>query len=575
MTAPTTTTVPAASGLARYIPAVAWVRAYDRRWLRADVVGGLAAGAVVVPQAMAYASIAQLPAHIGLYTCMVPMVAYAVLGGSRTLSVSTTSTVASLTGTSLLATSAAASSDDPARTLATLTVLVGLVLLAARALRLGSLIDNISGATTTGIKIGVGLTVAAGQIPALLGVEGDPTAQSFFAKVGGIVGDLGDVSATTAALSAGTIVGLLLLKRVAPQVPGPLVAVAVGIALVAVGDLDAHGVALIDPVPSGLPAPILPVADEVSALLPGALAIAIMCFMETAAVAGVVRRPSEPSIDNDQELLANGVSCVAGGLFRAMPSAGGFSQTAINQSAGARTQASELVTALLAVACALVLGGVLSDLPEATLGCLVLIAVLGLVKPSELVRYWRHSRIELWVALLTAAAGLCFNLLVAVLVGVILTLYLVLYELDHIGVTELQPTPAGDDVRVADATTQPEPGLLLLRVDGPLYTANIKRVNRRILAATDAAIAAGRELDTVVVDATSVGLLPFTVLDQAEDLERELAERGVLLWAASIPPQALETAGTMPRWEELEAEGRVQPTALAAVRAHRSRPEEL
>ncbi len=146
-----------------------WRHGYDRAWLSKDIVGGLAAGAVVIPQAMAYATVAHLPVQVGLYTCMVPMLVYPLLGGSRTLSVSTTSTVAILTGSTLMAADVAAGSGDPTRALATLTLLVGAILLLARVLRAGVLIDNISEATLTGIKVGVGLTVAAGQLPKLLG----------------------------------------------------------------------------------------------------------------------------------------------------------------------------------------------------------------------------------------------------------------------------------------------------------------------------------------------------------------------------------------------------------------------
>ncbi len=249
-----------------------------------------------------------------------------------------------------------------------------------------------------------------------------------------------------------------------PQLPGPLLAVAFGIILVNLASLDEHGIALIAPVPSGLPTPVAPSFDHIGALAPGAFAIAIMCFLETASVAGAVRRRDEPPIDNDQELAANGVACIAGAFFRAMPSAGGFSQTAINQSAGARTQLSELVTATLAVGCALFLGGVLSDLPQATLGCMVVVAVLGLIKPAEWLRLWRLGRTEFWVAAITAASGLCFGLLVAVAVGVALTLFLVIYELDHLGVTELQVVTrdgrrdvqvAGDDTAPLDGSVDP------------------------------------------------------------------------------------------------------------------------
>ena len=447
----TATAAPAgrSTGIAKLVPALGWLPHTTRSSLGKDVVGGLAAGSVVIPQAMAYATIADLPAQVGLYTCMVPMVVYALLGGSRTLSVSTTSTVAVLTGSTLIAAGVAASGEDPAGDLAMLTVLVGVILLAARLLKLGTLIDNISEATLTGIKVGVGLTVAAGQLPKLLGIAGDPTADAFVGEVRGIVEDLGDISWVTVALSIATVAVLLGVSRLAPRVPGPLLAVVLGIVLVAVFSIDDHGVALIAPVPSGLPTPVAPAFDHLGGLLGGAFAIAIMCFLETASVAGSVRRPEEPPIDNDQELAANGVSCVAGAFFRAMPSAGGFSQTAINQRSGAVTQLSELVTALLAVACALFLGGVLSDLPQATLGCMVVVAVAGLIRPSELRRFWHLDRVEFWVAVVTAASGLLFGLLPAVLVGVLLTLLLVLRELDRVGVTELQPTPGGDDVRVA------------------------------------------------------------------------------------------------------------------------------
>ena len=545
------------------MPSATWLLGYQRKWLAKDLVGGLAAGAVVIPQAMAYATIADLPVEVGLYTCMVPMVVYALLGGSRTMSVSTTSTVALLTGSTLIAAGVAAEGTDPIGDLAMLTLLVGLILLVARLLRLGALIDNISQATLIGIKVGVGLTVAAGQFPKLLGIDGDPDAESFFAEVAGIVDDLGDVSWTTVAFSAATLAVLLGVSRLVPQLPAPLLAVALGIVLVNLASLDEHGIALIAPVPSGLPTPVAPSFDHVGALAPGAFAIAIMCFLETAAVAGAVRRRDEPPIDNDQELAANGVACIAGAFFRAMPSAGGFSQTAINESAGARTQLSELVTASLAVGCALFLGGVLSDLPEATLGCMVIVAVLGLIKPAEWLRLWRLGRIEFWVAAITAASGLCFGLLVAVAVGVALTLFLVIYELDHLGVTELQATPDGHDVQVAGDDTVPIEGLLILRFDGPLYTANIRGANRKILAAVDSA-----QPSTLLLDTSAVPGLTVTVLEQFADLQRELEARGVALWVGALPPRSLATARQLPGWTAAEAEGRVFPTALAAVRAY-------
>jgi SulP family sulfate permease len=308
-----------------FVPSVTWLRAYDRTGLSHDVVGGLAAGAVVIPQAMAYATIANLPVQVGLYTCMVPMVVYALLGGSRSISVSTTSTVAILTASTLLAAGVAAQSEEPVGNLAMLTLLVGAILLAARALRLGNVVDNISEATLTGVQFGVGLTVAAGQFPKLLGLPGDPSADNFVEDLEVIVDQFGDLSMATVLFSAGTMAVLLGLRRIAPAIPGPLVAVIGGILLVGLADLDEHGLAVIAEVPSGLPTPVWPSFDHVEALAPGAFAIAIMCFLETVAVGRQIRRADEPDIDNDQELVANGLSCIGGAFFRAMPSAGGFS----------------------------------------------------------------------------------------------------------------------------------------------------------------------------------------------------------------------------------------------------------
>ncbi|HET8930449.1 MAG TPA: SulP family inorganic anion transporter [Acidimicrobiales bacterium] len=552
-------------GLAQLAPVVGWSRRYDRRWLGDDLVGGIAAGSVVIPQAIAYASIADLPAQVGLYTCIVPMLAYVVLGGSRTLSMSTTSTVAVLTGSTLLALQVVAGSGDPARNLATLTVLVGVILLGARLLRLGWLVDGLSDATLTGVKIGVGITVAVAQLPVLLGVDFVASPDAFFPNLSGVLTSLDAVSWTTAALAVATIALLVVCSRRLPRVPGPLVAVAIGISLVAAGSIDDHGVALIAPVPSGLPSPILPDLSRLDGLVGGAFAIATMCFLETASVAHAVRRRTEPPIDNDQELLANGVACVLGGFFRAMPAAGGFSQTAISRRAGSRTQLSAAVTAALAVCCALFLGSVFSDLPQATLGAMVVVAVAGLIEPAEVHRYWHIDRLSFWITIVTASAGVVLGLLAAVITGVVASLVLLIHEIGRLGITELQPGTAEGDLEVAGTSTRPEAGLVVLHIDGPLYAANVRRVHRAVLEVADA-----RTPRTVVLDAGAMARTTVTVIDQLAELHDQLADRGVALWFAGLSPDVLAMAQRTVRWSDIVAEGRLHSTAAAAMRAHRS-----
>lgn len=511
---------------------------YRREWLTSDIVAGLAAGAVVVPQAMAYATIANLPVQVGLYTCIIPMLVYALLGGSRAMSVSTTSTVATLTATTLITTTTAAGADDPMGSLMALTMLVGVMLVVARLLRLGSLVENISTATVLGVKIGVGGTVAVGQLPKLLGETSNASGEGFFRSILAALEAFDSVSWPTVALSAASIAIILLCKRFVPKIPGTLVVVALGILLVWLAHIDEAGVALVDPVPSGLPLPGLPDLTDLGSLIPGALAIAVMVFLETAAVARGIRRTSEPPIDADQELLAAGAANLAGTFFSVLPSAGGFSQSAVNQSAGARTQLATLVTVTLAVLVALFLGPVVSLLPQATLASMVLVAVAGLIDIPTLVRWAHISAIDFWIALVVAVIGLTGGLLAAVAAGVAVTLVLVLRELN---IPRLEVVGERD-------------GRVAIRTLRGLYTANALANERAII---DLALTRPDPVRAVILDARRLDTVTITVLDTLADLDRELSAHGITLHIAALPERASAIATRTDWYQGLIAGGRV------------------
>ncbi|MBV6754898.1 SulP family inorganic anion transporter [Rhodococcus opacus] len=542
---------------------------YRKPWLRADVVAGLSAGAVVVPQAMAYATIANMPVQIGLYTCMVPVVVYALLGGSRTASVTTTSTIATLTASTLVGAGIAAGSEDAQSSLMTLTLLVGVILLSARIFRLGAIIENISEATLSGIKAGVGLTVAASQLPKLLGVASDPDATGFVGVVGSVLRQLGDADPATVILSATSIAALYVMSRVTPRVPGPLVVAAAGILLVAFAGIDDRGVALIPEVPRGIPLPGLPPLADVGALIPGALAIAVMAFLETVSVARGVRRENEPPIDSDRELLANGAASVAGAFFTTLPPAGGFSQTAVSLRAGARTQLAGLVTAALAVLVALFLAPLLSDLPQASLGAMVVVATLGLLDFGAFVRFWKIDRTEFWVALATALVGLVAGLLPAVAVGVAFTLYLVLRELNRPHVVQMQKDAhgqwrAGDE----DApTVRADP--LVLRLNVGLYTANVRAntvaIRRRLGVVEGGDPSAVPR--TLILDCSRLQKVTLTVIRNFLDLDRELSDAGVTTYYTELPRANIDTLQRTGHGSTLESEGRIFATTDDAVAA--------
>lgn len=525
---------------------------YQRGWLGPDLLAGLSAGAVVIPQAMAYATIANLPVQVGLYTCMVPMLVYAMLGGSRAMSVSTTSTIATLTATTLVSVGVAADSDDPIPDLMALTLLVGLILLVARLLKLGSLVENISKATITGVQIGVGATVAAGQLPKLLGETENFSGHGFIRSIVAVVEALPGANLATVLLSAASIVVLVVVKRWAPRVPGPLIVVAAGILLVAVSGIEAAGVELIAPVPTGFPPPELPSPAHLGGMLPGALAIAVMALLESAAVARGIRKPGETQIDSNQELLATGAANTIGSLFQTLPSAGGFSQSAVNQGAGARTQLASIVTAVLAVLVALLLAPVLSLLPQATLAALVIVAVIGLIDIGALLRFWRISRNDFWIATITAVVGLTAGLLPAVAVGVVATLVVVLRELNRLRV-------------VTEAVVD---GVLPIRLEGPLYTANVLANENAVLSAA----AANPGIRAVALELSRLSATSVTVLDTLADLDRELAATGVELRLAAVPAEGAGTARRTSWFAGLEAQARVYPTLDEAVRAPVSPP---
>ena len=537
---------------------------YHSAWLRIDVVAGLTTGTVVIPQAMAYATIAGLPVEVGLYTCMLPILAYALLGGSRALSVSTTSTIAVLVATTLAGLSPRGS-DELLRDAFTLTFLVGLSLLAMRAFRVGSLVENISPATLTGIKVGVGLTVAVSQLPNLLGVPADPDAGGFFANLGDALSKIPDANPTTLAVSVGGIALLLVLRRLVPQVPGPLVVVVGGIALVALTDIEQHGLALIDEVPTGLPTPALPVFGDVFDLLPGALAIAVMAFLETVLVARANRQRSEPQIDTDQELLAIGVAALAGGLTQTLPPAGGFSQSVVNLRSGARSQVAGIVTAVLAVLVALFLAPLLDDLPSAVLAAMVIVAIVELLSPADIVRYARIERAEMWVALIVAGLGLTGGMLLGVAAGVALTLILVVRNLNRSRVRPLYPRAGGGWTPLPSSSSgTAHPGVLLLHLDGPLYTGNAQ-------ATLDDVVERAQEADpsmrTVVLEGSAVQLVSVTMIDTFRAMQDELATDGTTLLLAEFPPETLVAMRRSHWFADAETDGLTHPTVDAALAA--------
>ncbi len=503
--------------------------------IRFDVIAGLITAAVVIPKAMAYASIAGLPVVVGLTTALVPMVIYALLGTSRPLSVSTTTTIAILTAAEL---SEVVPGADPAalvKTAAALALLVGGVLVVASFLRLGFVADFISEPVLVGFKAGIGLVIVFDQLPKLFGVHFPKT--GFFRNLAALFRSIPETSVPTLVIGLGTIALLLGLERFLPRVPAPLVVVAAGIAAMGLFGLEARGVEAIGRISAGLPSPVLPDLSLAPRLWPGALAIALMSFTETTAAGRAFARTDEPPLKPNRELLATGLANAGGAFFGAMPAGGGTSQTAVNRRAGARTQLAELVTAAVTLLTMLFLAPWIGLMPQATLAAVVIVYSIGLIQPAEFRAIFDVRRTE-WAWALTAFAGVVLlGTLRGILVAIVVSLVALSHQMANPPVRVLGRKP-GTNVFRPRTKEHPEdetyPGLLLLRLEGRIFFANAGRIAEKMRAAI-----AEENPKVVALDMSAVFDLEYTALKMLTEGEKRARERGVSVWLVGLNPEVL------------------------------------
>ena len=528
--------------MAAPIPALDWLRTYDRSWARPDVVAGLTTAAVVIPKAMAYATIAGLPLQVGIYTAFLPAVVYALLGTSRVLSVSTTTTIAILCAAELDAVGTAHPEVSLAAAIATLALLVGITLIAARVLRLGFVAEFISDPVLTGFKAGIGVVIVVDQAPKLLGIHIDKG--GFFHNVASIAAHVPEASVPTLAVALATFAVIGLFEKFLPRSPVPLIAIGGAIAASSLMGLHDHGVSVVGAIPAGFPSLMLPDFSLALDMWPAAIGIALMSFTETIAVGRAFAREHDPRPDPNQELAAIGAGCVAGAFFGAMPSGGGTSQTAVNTNAGARTQVSELVTAAAALGTMLFLAPVLAPMPNAALAAVVIAYSIGLIDPAELKAIRAFRTREFRWAIAAFAGVILLGTLQGIVVAVILSLA---------GMLQLANNPPlhvlgrmrGTNVFRPRSPEHPDdetfPGLLMVRTEGRIYFANATVLAEKLREAV-----AREKPKVIAIDCSAVPGFEFTALKMLVAAEARLRERGLELWLVALNPEALELVRRTP-----------------------------
>lgn len=548
------------------VPSGSWLREYRSEWLRPDVVAGLTAAAVVIPKAMAYATIAGLPLQVGLYTAIVPMVVYALLGTSRPLSVSTTTTIAILAAAAL---GQAAPGGDAGALIAagaTLAVLVGAMLVLAAVLRLGFVANFISEPVLTGFKSGIGLVIVLDQMPKLFGIHIDKS--GFLRDILAIIHHLPQTSIATLVLAVLLLVLIFGLERFAPKAPAPLVAIALAIAASGLLGLSEAGVATVGSVPGGLPQLVWPSLGLVETLWPAAAGIALMSFTETIAAARAFGTQGEPRPQPNQELLAVGLGNVAGGFFGAMPSGGGTTQTAVNRKAGARTQLAELVTAAAALATLLLLAPLIALMPQAALAAVVVAYSLDLIKPAEFAEIRRVRRVEFAWALIAFAGVVVLGTLQGILVAVVASLLALAHQAYAPPVYALG-RKRGTQVFRALSKEHPDDetwaGLLILRTEGRLFFANAQRVADLMRPLIQQA-----KPSVVLLDCSAIPDIEYSALKMMIEGEENQREAGIHLWLAALNPEPLAVVQRSKLGQTLGRE-RMFFNVQAAVEAYEKR----
>ncbi|MCZ7422240.1 MULTISPECIES: sulfate permease [unclassified Micromonospora] len=556
---------PDRDGLARVVPLLGWLRHYDRRTLRHDLIAGLTVAVMLVPQSMAYAALAGMPPVTGLYASVVPLLVYALLGSSGSLAVGPVAITALMTGTAL----APLAAGDPARYAALaglLALLVGAIQMLMGVLRLGALVNFMSHSVLSGFTSAAAIVIAASQVKDLFGLDAE-RAETFPQIAASLWRSATTIHPLTVLVSLASVAGLLLLRRFLPRLPGALLVVAGVTVASAAFSLGSHGVRILTEVPGGLPAPAVPALDgsDVTALLPAAVAIALVAYLEGIAVAKSLAARARQQVSPNQELAAVGSANVAAALFQAFPVAGGFSRSAVNFSAGARTPLASVVTAVVVALTAVFLTPAFHHLPKAVLAAIVVVAVLGLVDRRAAVTAWRTRRSDGLTLALTFVVTLLFGVEPGLAAGVSFALAVFLWRSARPHLAELGRVPGTRTYRNVARYTGlvTDPRVAIVRVDGPMYFANAQFLADHLLGLAERR----PELTALVLDASAIGDADVDGAHAVAELHERLATRGVALHLATVRGPVRDLLARAGVWQTVHGAKRVHPDLTAALAA--------
>ena len=522
-----------------WVPALRWIPAYSTRRFGLDMIAGLSLAAFVIPESLAYASLAQLPPVTGLYCYLVAGIVYALFGTSGQLAVGPTSALAIVLASSV----AAMGGDDPSRAVAigsAVALMVGMICVAGRFVGLANAAYFISDPVLIGFKTGAALYIASTQLPKLFGLEG--ATGNFFSRVAHVAVSLPETHVPSLLFGLVAIALFMAFERVFPGRPTTLIVVIVAIAMMTVFGLSESGIKIVGDLPSGLPGISVPTinASDISALIPVALACFVLAYGEAISVARSFAQKYDYEINPEQELMALGAANIATGMAHGFPVAGGMSQTAVNDMGGATSPVALIVTSGAIALTLLFFASFFHNLPEPVLGAIVLMAASHLVRFEELRRLLIESRAEFWTSMVACVGVLFFGLLNGLLLAAVGSLVMLIAQTSRPMVVVVgRERSTGHFVsRARNPDASDTPGALVVRSASTWLYFNAEHIRRQIVDMIDGTPAGIR---TVVLDFSSVPAIDITAGTILRGLVRTLKDRGIRIELAELHDDVVET----------------------------------
>jgi SulP family sulfate permease len=519
--------------LKKHIPLLQSMKGYDRATFQGDMTAGLTVAVMLIPQGMAYAMLAGLPPIVGLYASTIPLVVYALLGTSRQLAVGPVAMVGLMVATGVGAVAEGGSAEYVAYAVV-LMAMVGLIQLGMGVARLGFLVNFLSHPVVSGFTSAAALIIGFSQLSHLLGID-VPRSHHVHTVLWGAIQRLPEIQPITFAIGMGSILLLLALKRWNPRFPGALTVVVLGTILVAALGLNERGVAIVGQVPSGLPSLTTPTFDlaVLRELAPIAIAIALVGFMESISVAKAFARKNRYEIDANKELIGLGAANLAGSFAQGFPVTGGFSRTAVNGQAGAKTGLASLITAAVITITLLFLTPLFHFLPKAVLAAIIMVAVFGLVDLGEAKHLYHVKKSDLALLVVTFVATLGLGIEPGIGIGIAASLGVVIFRTTRPHAVVLGRIPGTHVYRAMDRHPEAETfdGVLVVRVDAQFYFGNVtflKETLQRMLREASAPVHA------VVLNASTINHLDSSADSALHEIAIDFREHGIELFFANV-----------------------------------------